>query len=537
MIPTLEQIRAEKLRRGVGVSKAQTGELWTPFQFRPDGSVNPQKLAYESEADELGFGGAGGSGKSDLEIGLAVTAHTNSIIFRREFKRFEGAEGMIERARQIIGPAGQWSGPVCRVGDRTLQFAGCEREIDKEKWRGHGHDLKAFDELPEFSESQYLFLGGWLRSPIVGQRLRIVATFNPPNTPEGQWVIRRWAPWLDKLHPRPAVSGELRWFAMLEGKDTEVPGPDPVLDPHTGKWIKPRSRTFIRASVEDNPIYMATGYDTILDSLPEPLRSQMRYGDFGISQDDNPWQVIPTVWVQAAQQRWRDRGLKTPTADMRLSSIGCDPARGGAAEFSIAKLYGNWLAPIEALPGVAVKDGEAGARVIHLATGGALDTPVGIDVIGSAGSSVYDHAKQILSRCYALNGSMTSPARDRSGKLGFVNKRAEWHWRMRELLDPSSEQEMCLPPDPQLFADLCAPRWKPTPRGIQVEPKEQIIARLGRSPDRGESCIYACAEELLRVDHSIDQAPPPQQHTSLWGFGGVGQSNPAVNPAVATALW
>lgn len=542
--PTLEEVRAEKLRRGIGVAKAQTGVLWTPFQFRPDGSPNPQKLAYESEADELGYGGAGGSGKTDLLLGLACTAHHSSVIFRREYRRLEGAEGMIERARQIIGSAGSWSGPVCRdiPGGRAVQFAGVERETDKEKWRGSPHDLKAFDELPEFSETQYLFLIGWLRTSVVGQRLRVVSTFNPPSTPEGQWVIRRFGPWLDRTHPRPARSGELRWFAMLAGKDTEVPGPEPVPDPESGRLIAPRSRTFIHASVEDNPVYMATGYDRILDNLPEPLRSQMRYGDFGTTQDDNQWQVIPTAWVQAAQARWRARGLAAPTPEMRCNGLGCDPARGGAAEFVIAKRFDNWVAPLEPHPGVAVKDGAAGAALLFHATRGKLDTPIGIDVIGSAGSSVYDHAKELknpdnqpqLSRVLALNGSEASPYRDKSGKLGFYNRRAQWHWRLREYLDPSSGMDIALPPDPQLLADLCAPRWEPTPRGIKVEPKPNIIERLGRSPDRGEAVIYAFAEELALSDASLFQPPPLMPHQSTWNFGG---KESAVNPAISTALW
>jgi hypothetical protein len=50
-----------------------------------------------------------------------------------------------------------------------------------------------------------------------------------------------------------------------------------------------------------------------------------------------------------------------------------------------------------------------------------------------------------------------------------VNQRAEWWWGMREDLDPASGQDLALPPDPELKADLCAPRWKLTARGIQIE--------------------------------------------------------------------
>jgi hypothetical protein len=80
-----------------------------------------------------------------------------------------------------------------------------------------------------------------------------------------------------------------------------------------------------------------------------------------------------------------------------------------------------------------------------------------------------------------------------------------WWWRLREALDPTSGQDLCLPPDPELRVDLCAPTWHLTARGIQVESKDEIIARLGRSPDKGDSLVYAHASvksgdlEILRT--------------------------------------
>jgi hypothetical protein len=46
-----------------------------------------------------------------------------------------------------------------------------------------------------------------------------------------------------------------------------------------------------------------------------------------------------------------------------------------------------------------------------------------------------------------------------------------------------------------LAVDLAAPRWKLTPRGIQVEAKDEIKQRIGRSPDEGDSLVYASAVE------------------------------------------
>src|SRR5262249_18377767 len=138
------------------------------------------------------------------------------------------------------------------------------------------------------------------------QRCRVVATGNPPTSSEGEWVIRYWAPWLDPQHHDPAAPGELRWFARVDDKDVEVEGGKPFR--HKGETITPRSRTLIRGRVTDNRVLMDRGYMGVLQSQPEPLRSQMLYGDFSIGLKDDAWQVIPTAWVRAAQARWRPDG-------------------------------------------------------------------------------------------------------------------------------------------------------------------------------------------------------------------------------------
>jgi hypothetical protein len=53
-----------------------------------------------------------------------------------------------------------------------------------------------------------------------------------------------------------------------------------------------------------------------------------------------------------------------------------------------------------------------------------------------------------------------------------------------------------IPDDRELKADLCKPRWKLTVRGIQVESKDDIIKRIGHSPDKGDSLVYASASKF-----------------------------------------
>ena len=60
---------------------------------------------------------------------------------------------------------------------------------------------------------------------------------------------------------------------------------------------------------------------------------------------------------------------------------------------------------------------------------------------------------------------------------------------MRECLDPVHGEDLALPPDAELLADLCAPRYRLTASGILLEAKEEVVRRLGRSPDAGDAVV------------------------------------------------
>ena len=482
---------AQRLAKTAAIQEQQKDEdrdtryFWQPLP-------GPQFEAIINPADELLFGGQGGGGKSDLLLGLAGYYHHHSIIFRRVFPELRG---LIERSREIFNAKGD---PHARDSyneslhiwrlrdDRQIEFGALQHEKDKENFRGRPHDLYAWDELTEFTESQFRFVNGWNRSTRPGQRCRVVATCNPPTTAEGKWVIRYWAPWLDDLHKNPAKAGELRWFAVINGEDLEVESGDPLT--HRGELITPKSRTFIPARLADNPYLETTGYRTVLQGLPEPLRSQMLYGDFKAGVEDDIWQVIPTAWVDAAIER----GRRTLKPDSPLSALGVDPSRGGRDKFVIAPRWDNWFGPIVKHKGVNVPDGPTGAKL-------SLDhyeesATINVDVIG-IGSSVYDSMKDKPGvRAVPINNAQASDARDRTKKYRLVNVRSASYWKLREALDPLTGDNLCLPDDAEMRADLCTPRFKVTAQGIVVEPKTgpgSISERLGRSPDCGDGIVLA----------------------------------------------
>jgi hypothetical protein len=395
---------------------------------------------------------------------------------------------IMRRAREIIGDeAGEnksdklWTWP----DGRTLEFGAIQHEDNKKDWQGRPHDLKAFDEIPEFSETQYEFASGWNRTTDTGQRVRVLCTGNPPLDDAGSWVTRRWGAWLDPNHPHPAAAGELRWYANVGGREQEFLSGDPVT---VGKeTIYPRSRTFIPARLDDNPYYAQDNrYRSVLQSLPEPLRSQLLYGDFNASSIPDPFQVIPTAWVRAAQKRWMER--ERPTTP--LTAAGLDPSRGGMDKTALSKRYDGWFDEVKSWPGVVAKDGPTVVELMRVTLGEEKPGYINIDVNG-IGSSVFDSARPLFKNVYPFNGAEKSEYRDKSGKLKMRNRRAEMYWRMRDALDPNAGSDVALPPDTELLADLCSARYEVTTSGVLIEEKEKIKERIGRSPDIGEAVMMA----------------------------------------------
>jgi hypothetical protein len=460
--------------------------LAPPPDIRP--LAGPQLEASLSEADELLYGGAAGGGKTFLQVGLAVMAHQSSIIFRREATQATEIEdtldGLLEGyAVAINHNTRRWTLP----GGRIVEIGSMPRPYDWRKYKGRPHDLLAFDELSEFTREQYRMSIVWNRTVKQGQRTRVVAGTNPPTSEEERWIIEEWAPWLDPAHPEPARPGELRWYAYEGERIVWQKTADPIeVD---GRTVHPKSRTFIPARLEDNPYLLATDYGRALDALPEEIRRAFRDGDFQASAIEDPWSVIPTAWIRAAMDR-------VPSEVYPVSQLGVDPARGGRDQTVICVRRSSVVEPLRVYPGKTTPDGPA---VAALAMRHAEDgCPIVVDAIG-IGSSVVDALAANGLPTVAFNSSEASTYGGRSGYLRFANRRAEVYWRLREALDPNLGDGISLPSDPLLAAELASPRFKPTVRGIQLEPKDAIKERLGRSPDRADAVAYAFAPSPVLV--------------------------------------
>lgn len=209
-------------------------------------------------------------------------------------------------------------------------------------------------------------------------------------------------------------------------------------------------------------------------------------GEFAASDEDG---LIPLAWIEAANERWRawdDAGEKRGY----FTAIGVDVADGGGDATVLAPRTG-WLVPSLRVTS-AEKTMETAGRVAGLLAAHP-DAYTVVDTIGVGAGVVARLREQFVeSRVDAFNGAARSDATDRSGELGFLNRRAHAWWNLRELLDPENDVPLALPPDDELTGDLTAPHWKVVSGGkIQIEAKAEIAKRLGRSPDKGDAVAYA----------------------------------------------
>lgn len=450
----------------------------------------PQTDAYLSEADVLLYGGEAGGGKSYLAMGLAAQAHRHSIIFRREGSQTDG----LERAgKEIIGNRarfngseyGEWNWP----DGRSCKLAGLKEPGDWAKHAGRERDLMVFDEAGEFLRMQVASLFAWLRAP-EGQRTRVLLPSNPPRSSDGYWLTEWFAPWLDVNHPRRADPGELRW-GILDGDGVIHWQEGPGEVEFGGEIREPLSFTFIPAKLKDNPYRDTPEYRKTLDSLPEPLRSQLKYGDWGAGVTDDLNQCIPTEWVKEAQRRWKPQ----PIPGVPMCAMGVDVAQGGTDNSVVAFRYDDWFAPLYVVPGSQTP---GGADVAGMVLSKRIDgAKVIVDLGGGWGGDALRHLSANIGMENAVGymGVKESVRRTRDNQLRFANIRTEAYWTLREALDPTQPggATMALPDDKELLADLTAPTFE-TKAGkggmvIHLEPKDKLVKRLGRSPDKGDAVV------------------------------------------------
>lgn len=232
-----------------------------------------QRLFEQCPAFEALFGGSKGGGKSDclLQEGTRQIHKGNykAKIFRRTYPELQD---LIDRSHQRFYGWASWNGEKRRwtwPSGATLGFYHCQHERDKYNHQGQETHYLAFDQLEQFTFSQYMFLMSQIRTSDPTIRCYIRGSANPGGVGHA-WVKERF---IDKLNP----NGLIRWFIrekLASGDEIDV-----ETYPHAPFAV---SRAYVFSRVYDNQKLLSAdpSYLHRLMMLPETDRKALLEGDW-----------------------------------------------------------------------------------------------------------------------------------------------------------------------------------------------------------------------------------------------------------------
>lgn len=229
----------------------------------------PKQVEFmERWENEALYGGAAGGGKSDAllmeRLRQVEIPWYRGIIFRQSYPQLEA---LISRSQELYKQAfpqarynvslKRWSFP----SGAKIFFGYMAHENDKYNYQGKPYDFIGFDELTQFTETQYEYLRSRNRPTGAGTRVYMRATANPGGVGHG-WVKER--------------------FVTAAVPKTTIHTSETVNTPDGRQMTVNYSRVFIPATVFDNKALLDNdpGYIASLAMLPEAERQALLYGDW-----------------------------------------------------------------------------------------------------------------------------------------------------------------------------------------------------------------------------------------------------------------
>jgi hypothetical protein len=173
-----------------------------------------------------------------------------------------------------------------------------------------------------------------------------------------------------------------------------------------------------------------------------------------------------------------------------------DVACGGHDETVVAYRHDGWYGPLVEVPGTQTPNGKSAAA--FLLAHRRDNAHIVVDMGGGYGQAPYDALEENIDKrfLHGYVGSSSAIGRSKDGLLSFRNKRSMSYWMLREALDPDQEggSSVALPDNPKLLADLAAPTFTISGSVLGIESKEDVVKKLGRSPDCGDAVVMAWSE-------------------------------------------
>ena len=298
------------------------------------------------------YGGAAGGGKSDaLLMGALQYVDVDgyaALIVRRTYRQLTLEDSILDRMhkwmRRPIDPAEpsrvidptledvpdnvttlldmglvSWSAKYWRyefVSGATITFGHLQNEDDKYNYQGPAFHYVAFDELTQFTKTQFEYLAGRLRKPARGAASKIPLRLRAGSNPGGK--------------------GHLWVKAKFVERDDDS-----------------RDNLFVPAVLDDNP-YLDESYEESLAELDPVTHKQLRYGDWEIVAQGNmfkrdsyeivePGDVPPADdWVVGPLRYWDFAATEAKAGTDPDYTAGVKVAYDGGYWYVLDVVHGRW---------------------------------------------------------------------------------------------------------------------------------------------------------------------------------------------------
>jgi len=266
----------------------ELGSKWIPHLPHPRQQLF---LSLKDEREAL-FGGSVGGGKS-IALLMAALEYVDvpgysALLLRRNTPGLSKPGGLLETAHEWLNGKALWNEQKKQwkfPSGATITFGFLEKENDKYRYYGDEYQFIGFDELTQFTLTQYLFLFSRLRKTTdMNVPLRMRAATNPGSS-GNNWVAERFIP--EGFSPLDAEKMVIVW---KEGVDSEG---------------RPFRRPFVPSRLKDNPSLDSEDYMIGLQELDLVTRERLLNGEWRITERgdiypmwDEDYHVI--TWSQFA---------------------------------------------------------------------------------------------------------------------------------------------------------------------------------------------------------------------------------------------
>lgn len=443
-----------------------------------DGTVDPLSAAFEAVANwqDVGIESGTGTGKS---YGVAVLILWFLACFEdAQVYTFAPTENQLKlyiwKNITELWPAFKAHFPDAELTDLTIRMRG---GID-ERWAAHGYPVG-------------------IRA---GEQVSVKASGMHA---EHMLLVYEEMPGV----PLPVVEAGANTCTAPHNIRIGIGNPNHQLDA-LHKFCTDPTVTHIRMSALDHP-NVVTGDASLIPGATSSVSIQKRLTKYGadspiyqsrvrgISPDQASDSLIRLEWLKAAAARFNARKASEEGLPKLITGKGVDVANSEHGDrAAICDFADNVVVRLDAF---ACPDAnKLGRQVVLEIQGAGMEARrVGIDGIG-VGAGTVNECRRLKQPVTAIMASgkpmhMSEKAPDGSDREWtadvnlFNNLRSQMYWQAREDLRLGTVD---IEADADLWEELIAPTFVDEPKTV-VEPKDEIRARLGRSPDKADAFVMA----------------------------------------------